>query len=275
MTGEKETFTAVRAGAAGGGVDLGPARRRLRRARPDGPEADAAAGGDRGVVVLGCRARAAPAGATAAAASAPAPALPLPLLLPGALPPVELAQLRRREPHETRGLDLPPPPKRNLAMGPGTTLSGRREHQIGSREPPPPALTSTKRPEKKEGKKKLTGSRTRTRRDPASPPNRAESRHAPRAGRAIPPHRRSTSRSPAQGAGARARASEPSSSRGRTPPPPPSRSGAEHVPGKDACRRGSDLTLLRRRRLRRCGRGGRERGVSGVGWGISEAKGKE
>lgn len=158
VTGEKETFTAVRAGAAGGGVDLGPARRRLRRARPDGPEADAAAGGDRGVVVLGCRARAAPAAAAAAAASAPAPALPLPLLLPGALPPVELAQLRRREPHETRGLDLPPPPKRNLAMGPGTTLSGRREHQIGSREPPPPALTSTKRPARgrEQGRKKKT-----------------------------------------------------------------------------------------------------------------------
>ena len=83
MTGEKETFTAVRAGAAGGGVDLGPRRRRLRRARPDGPEADAAAGGDRGVVVAGALGgrRAAPA-AAAAAAAAPAPALPLPLLLP-------------------------------------------------------------------------------------------------------------------------------------------------------------------------------------------------
>ena len=80
--GEKGTLTAVRAGAAGGCVGLGP-RRRL--AAPHGPEADAAAGGDGGVVVAGggLGGRAVPA-AAAAAAAAPAPALPLPLLLPGA-----------------------------------------------------------------------------------------------------------------------------------------------------------------------------------------------
>ena len=127
VTGEKETFTAVRAGAAGGGVDLGPRRRRLRWARPDGPEADAAAGGDRvggGGAALGGRG-AAPA-AAAAAAAAPAPALPLPLLLPGALPPVELAQLRRREPHEARDFTylLRLLLSGNLAMPPSTTSPG-------------------------------------------------------------------------------------------------------------------------------------------------------
>jgi len=120
--GEKGTLTAVRAGAAGGCVDLGP-RRRL--AAPHGPEADAAAGGDGGVVVAGggLGGRAVPA-AAAAAAAAPAPALPLPLLLPGALPPVELPQLRRREPH---GLASPP---RILPEPP--TLPGRGRTQISS-----------------------------------------------------------------------------------------------------------------------------------------------
>jgi hypothetical protein len=123
VTGEKETSTPVRAGAAGGGVDLGPLRR--RRACPDGPEADAAAGVDRGVVVGALGGRAAPA-AAAAAAAAPAPTLPLPLLLPGALPPVELAQLRRREPHETRDLPPPPPTKQNPAVGPAPPLRAAR-----------------------------------------------------------------------------------------------------------------------------------------------------
>jgi hypothetical protein len=103
------TLTAVRAGAAGGGVDLGP-RRRRGRAAADGPEADAAPGGDGGVVVGGALGgRAAPAAAAAAAAAAATPAPALPLLLPGALPPVELPQLRRREPHGLAPSLLQPP----------------------------------------------------------------------------------------------------------------------------------------------------------------------
>jgi hypothetical protein len=269
--GEKGTLTAVRAGAAGGGVDLGP-RRRRRLAGPHGPEANAAAGGDGGVVVAGgLGGRAAPA-AAASAAAAPAPALPLPLLLPGALPPVELPQLRRREPH---GLASPP----RILPEPPTHRGRERTRSAPDNLHRPRRRTPTRPPlpprDRRIGAGNPTGSPAKA--APRSqPPRRIGPNHAgPRA---------SAARSHRIGSVSRARSAvEHLRPLLLTPKDHPlNRHAREHLAAQQPSRAGAPLPGPGR------GSGGggggcgwwwwwceRERGEGAGEWGIGEAKGKE